>query len=461
MNGNEGKQDSYSIKSERLAFLDSLRAVAIIMVVGVHTLSYCMELPHDLKQIVFFIVHTISVPVFFLVDGYLFARSVIHLKTYNYAKYVQSSLFRLLAPWAVFTLAYTLARYAFELTGFLKEKLIVGHSLHEVILSAYGSVYAPQLYFLCSLFLIRSCAPLFKKVLSIENYFVLLFLSINHSICFCLLKDWRGARASTACAVGTSILSCRYCHLHDIENCGSPETVFAFPAVVYSCFFSGKELPNWGASLSCSIFVFDNHVSVFYTLPKWISFSQYDRKELNGNISDSCSHSLESCFSYCEQVRVWSDVVVCISSRWHIRFKYFDCDDYYFHSKRLLVVWNTISKKRSFACFEVSILRFSVKETVASSNRSAIHKIPNRSNHCIPRSYHVQQPLPELITRTSVSSIRSSPAIALNPARAYLRSLLSLHHSGSYPWWTVKYSKEGASHFKMQRTYSIYALSRA
>ena len=184
MEESEEKQDSTSLKSERLAFLDSLRAIAIIMVIGVHTLSYCVELPRDLKQIVSFTAHTISVPVFFLVDGYLFARSVIHLKKYTYFEYVRNSLFRLLAPWAVFTLAYTLARYVFELTGFLKEKLIVGRSLHEVIVSAYGSVYAPQLYFLFSLFLIRLCAPFFKKVLSIENYFVLLFLLCTYYVAY-------------------------------------------------------------------------------------------------------------------------------------------------------------------------------------------------------------------------------------------------------------------------------------
>ena len=177
MKGFGKEHDSYSSeKPERLAFLDSLRAIAIIMVIGVHTLSYCVELPHDLKQIISFVAHTISVPVFFLVDGYLFARSVIQLKNYTYNRYVRSSLSRLLAPWAIFTLAYTLARYAFELTGFPEEKFILGHSLQEVILSAYGSVYAPQLYFLFSLFLIRLCAPLFKKVLAIENYFFLLFL---------------------------------------------------------------------------------------------------------------------------------------------------------------------------------------------------------------------------------------------------------------------------------------------
>lgn len=177
MKGIGKEHDSYPFKNpERLGFLDSLRAVAIIMVIGVHTLSYCVELPHDLKPIISFVIHTISVPVFFLVDGYLLARSVLHFEKYTYIKYIRSSVSRLLVPWAIFTLAYTLARYAFELTGVPKEKFILGHSLQEVILSAYGSVYAPQLYFLCSLFLIRLCAPLFKKILAIENYFVLLFL---------------------------------------------------------------------------------------------------------------------------------------------------------------------------------------------------------------------------------------------------------------------------------------------
>ncbi len=174
----ESKQASHSSTPERILFLDGLRAIAIIMVVGVHTLGYCVALPQDLKEIVSFIVHTVSVPVFFLVDGYLFTRSVIYSNSYSYRNYVRNSLVRLLAPWVVFTLIYTLARYAFEVTGFLKERLILGHSWQEVAISAYGSVYAPQMYFLFSLFLIRLCTPIFKKVFIIRNYFALLSLFI-------------------------------------------------------------------------------------------------------------------------------------------------------------------------------------------------------------------------------------------------------------------------------------------
>jgi surface polysaccharide O-acyltransferase-like enzyme len=176
LNRNDWNQDLKKSTSKRLAFLDSMRAIAIIMVVGVHSTGYCVTLPTDKMQIVSFIVHSISVPVFFLADGYLFARSVLFLKNYNYIKYIRGSLFRLIVPWLVFTLIYTFARYAFELIGFLDDKMIVGHSWQEVAISAYGSVYAPQMYFLFSLFLIRLCSPIFKNLLFKKNLFFIIFL---------------------------------------------------------------------------------------------------------------------------------------------------------------------------------------------------------------------------------------------------------------------------------------------
>src|SRR5215831_18472352 len=172
----EYKQSTCSSAPERILFLDNVRAMAIIMVIGVHSLAYCAALPHDLNTIVSFIVTVVAVPVFFLVDGYLFARSVIDLKSYDYLKYVHNSLFRLVVPWGVFTLIYGVARYGFELTGFLEEKLIVGHTWQQVVIAAYGSIYAPQMYFLLSLFLIRLCSPLFQIFVMRKSYFVMLAL---------------------------------------------------------------------------------------------------------------------------------------------------------------------------------------------------------------------------------------------------------------------------------------------
>lgn len=82
----------------------------------------------------------------------------------------------MLVPWAIFTFAYTIARYLFELNGFLNEKLIVGHSLQHVILSAYGSVYASQMYFLFSLFLLRLCSPILKRIVFIKSSSMMLLL---------------------------------------------------------------------------------------------------------------------------------------------------------------------------------------------------------------------------------------------------------------------------------------------
>lgn len=65
-------------------------------------------------------------------------------------------------------------RYVFEYVGFLNEKQIIGHSLNDVIISSYGSVFAPQLYFLASLFFIRLLFPLTRFLIKIDRYHILL-----------------------------------------------------------------------------------------------------------------------------------------------------------------------------------------------------------------------------------------------------------------------------------------------
>lgn len=176
--------------SERLHFLDNMRAIAIIMVVGVHTLGYCLELPAHQREIISFIVHTISVPVFFLVDGYLFAISMNSTKSYNYLRIVRSSIFRLFIPWAIFTFFYTLLRYAFEYFGLLKLNLILDNDWKNVIISAYGSVYAPQMYFLFSLFLIRLCAPVLKYIATPKSYYASLLAFILYSLIYTSIRPY-------------------------------------------------------------------------------------------------------------------------------------------------------------------------------------------------------------------------------------------------------------------------------
>jgi fucose 4-O-acetylase-like acetyltransferase len=138
------------------------------MVVGIHSLGYCVPLPPNQKAILSFIVHTVAVPIFFSVDGFLFARKIFLRKEYNYIDYVRKSLLRLILPWFVFSVFYTVMRYFFELSGFLKDHLILGHSFQEILVSTYGSAIAGQMYFLFSLFLIRLCTPLFRKIVLLQ-----------------------------------------------------------------------------------------------------------------------------------------------------------------------------------------------------------------------------------------------------------------------------------------------------
>jgi peptidoglycan/LPS O-acetylase OafA/YrhL len=60
---------------DRIAFLDDLRLIGIVMVVGVHALGRA-NLDQPIEEWFRFVVTTIAVPIFFLVDGFLFARTL-------------------------------------------------------------------------------------------------------------------------------------------------------------------------------------------------------------------------------------------------------------------------------------------------------------------------------------------------------------------------------------------------
>lgn len=145
----------------KLHFLDNLRAVAIIMVVGVHSMGYCLPLPDNQRQVLTFLFQ-ICVPIFFMVDGYLFAVK----PRQNYLATVGKSFNRLIIPWITFTLLYLFCRYAFEYAGLLDQHYVVGHSFNSIMVSSYGSVISSQMYFLVSLFFIRLATPLFRPLLN-------------------------------------------------------------------------------------------------------------------------------------------------------------------------------------------------------------------------------------------------------------------------------------------------------
>lgn len=183
--------DSLTRKSEdRIHYLDSLRAIAILMVIGVHTLAYSTPLSAKESAIVTFIVHTVAVPVFFFADGYLFARSIIALKKFSYLDTLKKSLYRLLLPWMTFTVIYCICRYLFELAGAANDKLILGRSFYEITYSCYLSVYSPQMYFLFSLFLIRFISPIFLCIIRIQNCLLFFSTYFTFLLLYCLFYPY-------------------------------------------------------------------------------------------------------------------------------------------------------------------------------------------------------------------------------------------------------------------------------
>jgi len=149
----------------RLSYLDNMRVGAIVMVVITHSMGYCGELNPFHRDVIVFLVHTIAVPVFFVVDGYLAVQLYSNRKQFVYADFVSKSCLRLMVPWIIFTVLYAVARFFFEYVSFLHDRLIVGHSVKQILWAMYGSVYAPQMYFLFSLFLVRLSLPLVLYVI--------------------------------------------------------------------------------------------------------------------------------------------------------------------------------------------------------------------------------------------------------------------------------------------------------
>lgn len=138
----------------RISHLDSIRALAVFMVVGIHAMAY-MPLGEMDRGIVSFFVHTVAVPIFFLVDGIIFAKHTREGRSWKYATYIVKSARRLLVPWAVFSLIYLLMRAGFEHIGFFSENIIKGASFGDVLKLVYSSEVSNQMYFLLSLFIIR------------------------------------------------------------------------------------------------------------------------------------------------------------------------------------------------------------------------------------------------------------------------------------------------------------------
>jgi fucose 4-O-acetylase-like acetyltransferase len=144
---------------ERLPHLDTLRGLGILFVVGMHAEGYASALKGSPFGHLWSRVAGVSVPVFFLADGYLLARSVSSStpdRPFSAGAYLRSSARRLLVPYVVFNTIYTALRALFEAFDFFPTRLVLGRTSAEILWNVFDSRIAMQMYFLASLFLIRA-----------------------------------------------------------------------------------------------------------------------------------------------------------------------------------------------------------------------------------------------------------------------------------------------------------------
>lgn len=73
---------------------------------------------------------------------------------------------RLLLPWLIFSLIYTVTRAIFEALNFFPEKIIITASIIQIIKHTYLSTVASQMYFLPSLFIVRTLSIVIRSVVT-------------------------------------------------------------------------------------------------------------------------------------------------------------------------------------------------------------------------------------------------------------------------------------------------------
>ncbi len=166
-------------KHSRLDYLDALRAFAVCMVVAIHARAY-VNLTPETEQLIKPLVTLIAVPIFFLCDGFLFVHARMLKQKFEYRRYLINSIRRLIMPWVLFSLLYLVARWIFEAAGVVKQEFVVGQDPTSVLVEVYGSAIAPQMYFLLSLFLIRSLTFIFRHLATVPTPIVwIVFLAYS------------------------------------------------------------------------------------------------------------------------------------------------------------------------------------------------------------------------------------------------------------------------------------------
>ncbi|TCS44111.1 acyltransferase family protein [Reinekea marinisedimentorum] len=169
----------------RLYYLDQVRAIAIVMVVMIHAISYTNGISEALFTVVQQLTLSVAVPIFFLVDGYLFCLGKSPDQRTERSFKLKANFKRLVIPWISFTVIYTFCRYIFEVLGVVEANVINVAGLYELFMKMLGGVYSSQLYFLLSLFIVRLAVTSIERLYNFSSGLLLLFavsLAIAYSV---------------------------------------------------------------------------------------------------------------------------------------------------------------------------------------------------------------------------------------------------------------------------------------
>lgn len=150
-------------EGDRLIFLDRFKGLAIFMVVATHALAYS-QLPPPQRAFLSFIVQSVAVPAFFLVDGFLFAYKYGLDREFHLDRFLARSAMRLILPWSLFSVFYAAMRWGFEWAGFAHELIVYQRSFSDIVSAIYLSSISNQMYFLPALFLIRITSPIIRSI---------------------------------------------------------------------------------------------------------------------------------------------------------------------------------------------------------------------------------------------------------------------------------------------------------
>jgi fucose 4-O-acetylase-like acetyltransferase len=260
----------------RITFLDALKAIAIICVVATHAIPQ-VRIGGQSREALIFVFGTIAVPLFFLVDGFLFSGKWSMRDDFDFKNYVRKSVSRLLIPWATITCLYAICRIVLESLSLPRENVLLGNTLPGIVKVVYLSEISQQLYFLLSLFFVRLTTIVIVRFLRYSKWLwlamfasyatvygtanptrwffagtdplLLAFWGFQFYLLGIMLQKWQETIAPTAPWFGPGCVVLSFGIWSQISNVAPSWSQLIYLMGTYATVFAITERTSWGFSL--------------------------------------------------------------------------------------------------------------------------------------------------------------------------------------------------------------------